>query len=434
MRRLLVRIMGHGACALGLVACVTQMASPSGVPASPDSPATATALRSTSATATLAMAAPTATRMRSPATATQRPTGIPLATPTQTATPLPSFSVDLKGVTFTVPAGLAHAVEGQAFPGHGATGDASFPPAPWMLYPPYLAFDFEGYVRDDTSLAPQLVIYPVADYERLNATAAEVIQETRQALAGQPAVPEQSQILPIFNAHQSLRVQFQYVDFTGGAGFRFVTQYVQDMAPINNHSLFYTFQGLTSDGAYYVAAILPVSAPVLPADYGAPTPPGGIPFPDYDRPDFTTALAKYQADVTQLLNGLPASEYSPSLKTLDSLMQSMTITAWTTARECPTELSSALQAGAMAYVSLNPPVSNRLRAASSSAASLVGSLPSGTVVDLSAGPVCADDLIWWLVVVNGGPQDGLAGWTAEGSATEKWLVACPAGAVCPPTP
>ena len=68
------------------------------------------------------------------------------------------------------------------------------------------------------------------------------------------------------------------------------------------------------------------------------------------------------------------------------------------------------------------------------AASLGDALPAGTAVDLLAGPVCADALLWWYVVVDGGPQAGLGGWTAEGSATEQWLVACPSEGLCPPAP
>lgn len=319
----------------------------------------------------------------------------------------------------------------QAFPGEGPGTRDSIPWPPWRLYPPYLEFSFKGYVLGDADNVQRLLVYPVADYERLNESAAEVIQETRQALAGRPAVPKHSPILPIFNASQVIRAQFQYVDFAGGTGLRFITQYVQDIGPISNSGLFYTFQGITGDGAYYVAAILPVSAPVLPDNYDAPTPPDGVAFPGHDQPDL---IQDYLADVTQVLNDLPADQYSPSLETLDALMQSVTVKGLTAAGECPAELSSALPPASTAYVSLNPPVSNRLRVAPGLAASLVGSLPSGTVVDLIAGPVCADGLIWWQVVVSGGPQYRLAGWTAEGSATEKWLVACPAGSACPPLP
>jgi hypothetical protein len=115
-------------------------------------------------------------------------------------------------------------------------------------------------------------------------------------------------------------------------------------------------------------------------------------------------------------------------------MQSRAVTGPAAAGDCPADLRSALPPDGSAYVSLDPPVSNRLRAAPGVAASLVEALPAGTAVDLLAGPVCADALLWWYVVVDGGPPAGLGGWTAEGSAAERWLLPCPAQGACPPAP
>ena len=63
-----------------------------------------------------------------------------------------------------------------------------------------------------------------------------------------------------------MHVQVQYLDFKSGTGVRFLTQFNNGMAPVNNHDLIYTFQGLTSDGKYYIAAVLPVTHPDLPAN------------------------------------------------------------------------------------------------------------------------------------------------------------------------
>ena len=62
---------------------------------------------------------------------------------------------------------------------------------------------------------------------------------------------------------------------------RFLTEYGQYPAPVNNHELFYHFQGFTSDGEYYIVATLPVTAPVLAetGDAGSPLPSGGILYP-----------------------------------------------------------------------------------------------------------------------------------------------------------
>lgn len=44
-----------------------------------------------------------------------------------------------------------------------------------------------------------------------------------------------------------------------GGGIRYLTQFGQAAGLITNPELFYTFQGLTDDGAYYVAAVFPVA-------------------------------------------------------------------------------------------------------------------------------------------------------------------------------
>lgn len=72
--------------------------------------------------------------------------------------------------------------------------------------------------------------------------------------------------LPLFNAHQVMHTSLQYLDFKNGTGLRYLTWFSQGIMPINNYELIYTNQGLTSDGKYYVAAVLPVTHPNLPSD------------------------------------------------------------------------------------------------------------------------------------------------------------------------
>jgi hypothetical protein len=104
---------------------------------------------------------------------------------------------------------------------------------------------------------------------------------------------------------------------------RFLTQYDQYPAPINNHDLFYHFQGFSADGNYYIVAILPVTAPALAetSDPGSAIPSGGIAYPDINssNPDFQS----YYASITDLLNGTSPEAFTPPLSQLDALIQSM---------------------------------------------------------------------------------------------------------------
>jgi hypothetical protein len=104
---------------------------------------------------------------------------------------------------------------------------------------------------------------------------------------------------------------------------RALTEYAQYYAPINNHDLFYHFQGLTSDNQYYVIAILPITAPILAENDQptAPIPTGGVPIPASGTPDDA-----YYTAVTQNLDALAPGSYAPSLNTLDALIQSIQVT------------------------------------------------------------------------------------------------------------
>ena len=124
-------------------------------------------------------------------------------------------------------------------------------------------------------------MYPVNEYIQVNPDVAAVIDKLKTIInsPGQP-LPENLPFLPAFNAAQTFHSNEQPLTFQNGTGIRFLTQYGQAPYPVNNNSLFYTFQGLTNDGAYYVAAILPINAAFLSADGNpdTPLPADGVPF------------------------------------------------------------------------------------------------------------------------------------------------------------
>jgi len=142
-----------------------------------------------------------------------------------------------------------------------------------------------------------------------------------------PAAISDAQLprVPFFNAAQVFASNIQVISFQNGRGVRFLTEYAQYAASANNDDLFYHFQGLTSDGAYYVIAILPITVPVLAetSDAGAVLPPGGIPYPYFANPD--ADMQAYYTAVTNLLNATSPEAFNPTLGQLDLLIQSMKI-------------------------------------------------------------------------------------------------------------
>ena len=132
--------------------------------------------------------------------------------------------------------------------------------------------------------------------------------------------------IPFFNDQQVFASNVKVISFQNGQGVRFLTQYAQYSAPANNHDLFYEFQGVTRDGAYYIVAILPIRNPMLAetSDAGAPLPVGGVPYSYMIDPN--TDMQLYYRSVTDVLNATPADTFTPTLNQLDQLIQSMSIT------------------------------------------------------------------------------------------------------------
>ena len=99
-----------------------------------------------------------------------------------------------------------------------------------------------------------------------------------------------------------------------------------------------------------------------------------------------------------------------------------TDSAGISARDCPSSFSSPLQSGIYAYISLTPPLPNRIRSGAGKANHYLGQIEPGGGVRVIEGPLCADGFSWWLVEST---QGGLRGWTVEGRESEQWVIPCP---------
>ena len=177
------------------------------------------------------------------------------------------------------------------------------------IIPEHDRISFSGYALQGTFHEPRIHVYPIRELETSGEITTNVVAALRQFLAEKPAAADEIPFLPPFNAAQTMRAQVAYVDFQSGTGVRFLTHYAQALVPVNNNELFYTFQGITHDGAFYVAAILPVSHPTLPADGSAPVPDG----------EFET----YFRDVEQQLDAQDSSTFTPDLSLLDEMIRSL---------------------------------------------------------------------------------------------------------------
>jgi hypothetical protein len=184
--------------------------------------------------------------------------------------------------------------------------------------PQYTNIKLQGYVLSGKFFEPHISVFPVQRFTQLLPDQIPTQVTDLQGLISGGSTGNSLPLLPIFNAAQVFNAQYRVLPFTSGRGIRFITLYAQYYAPINNHDLFYTYQGLTTDGQFWVAAVLPINNPILPAN--GDTPPGGM-----SQEQFAANYVTYLTDLTNQLNSQASDSYSPSLAALDALVSSITI-------------------------------------------------------------------------------------------------------------
>ena len=241
------------------------------------------------------------------------------AAPSQSAsTPNPTgMAISYENVSFVIPNGLA----GAANPEKMTAVDTNSG-APWEIAPTHLRFTLTGYPLQGKFFEPQIFVYPAEAYAQVNPAAGEQIERLKKAAAGSPLLKETLPNVPFFNAAHLIAADIQRLNFQNGSGVRELTQYDQYPAPINNHELFYHFEGLTSDNQYYIIAVLPVTNPLLAEDEKpeSPIPAGGVPIQTGVGPNNT-----YYFLVTEKLNSQAPETFTPSITMLDALIQSILI-------------------------------------------------------------------------------------------------------------
>ena len=184
----------------------------------------------------------------------------------------------------------------------------------WQAAPQYRLLTLQGYPITSHQSKPQIFIYPAGDLASTNENMGKVAAQLQALLQTQQAEGPLP-FLPLINAQQVIHPQLQNLDFKSGKGIRFLTMYSQGLVPINNFELIYTFQGLTNDGKYYLAAVLPVTNPQLPNDPKVNEPLTGVGI-DYQN---------YISQTASLLDEEPAGSFTPDLNKLDALIRSIEV-------------------------------------------------------------------------------------------------------------
>jgi hypothetical protein len=192
---------------------------------------------------------------------------------------------------------------------------------PW---PQHTLVTLEDYPLLGTFFTAHIAVYPVADYTALRPEVPLLMTDLQALTSGGPTpvylgpLASPLPFLPVFNAGQVFPAQYQVLPFASGDGIRYLTQISMWSPPVNNTDLFYTFQGLTDDGQYWISATLPINLPYLPA--AAEPLPGGVTFEEW-----ADNFMPYITDMIDQLNAESPDSFTPSIDDLDALVSSITI-------------------------------------------------------------------------------------------------------------
>lgn len=174
-------------------------------------------------------------------------------------------------------------------------------------------------------LRRRVLILPIEEYRALyaghpdeQAAFDKIMQDMKDLLASRPAtMTSEIPFLPQLGAAQALRAKIGYIDFEGGACVRFITAYKQDVSAFTDAETFYTCQGLSSDGKYWVSFTHPIASTALPANYDRVTPE----MQKAIEADYEGYLARTVAAIEKL----PSRSFRPFLSRLDNWVESLTI-------------------------------------------------------------------------------------------------------------
>jgi hypothetical protein len=193
-----------------------------------------------------------------------------------------------------------------------------------------LGFDGENPLETPNTERRVMYVFPVEDYVNLYATsgndavAAQVrqLQELIAGADGQQGLP--SGIMPLLPPPNSLMdrwVQFANLDFSNGQGVRYVSDspFRQSMGVWTNESTGYYYQGLTSDGRFYVSLWWPVSTATLPN-----TVEDASPELQTQASASRESYDAYLLETKKALNALGPAEWTPDLSQLEAMMASLT--------------------------------------------------------------------------------------------------------------
>ena len=205
---------------------------------------------------------------------------------------------------------------------------------PDHVAPEYIQFEFE-FGREDSSKA-RIAVYPLDRFDDAYAISPQMVKYINDHIAGlrkalkDPSFRLDGQIphLEYEDSWDEFYVKVRDFDFPSGSGIIFVTRWSIESELMSNRNLIYRFEGITSDGKFYVTAEMPVSVAFLPDDM--PTEFEGYTYEnlykgDSNSKDAEARIDEYRKSITTRLENLSSNDYSPNLEKLEAIISSFRI-------------------------------------------------------------------------------------------------------------
>jgi hypothetical protein len=161
-------------------------------------------------------------------------------------------SISLQNVSFIIPEGLAGGATSRIVPAVSAEQAGAY-----LASPQYIQFNLNDYASPGSFSVIQINIYPAPEYAKVNPYASQCLDRLQAMLAGKSPTFEYFPGIPFFlGGGPMFLAQTKLLDFNSGRGVRAISEYGENVGQVTNQGVFYSFQGLTSDGKFYIVAVL----------------------------------------------------------------------------------------------------------------------------------------------------------------------------------
>lgn len=234
--------------------------------------------------------------------------------PQETELPLPpveSTTINSNGLVFTLPFAVAQGAIVETIPADG-------PEEVWPEFalPAHRTISFSEYAVENHLLTPMIYVYPFNEMINDGKIGGSMAFNLRTLLENPGfdlQADEDLPFLPPFNAAQMFHVLEERLESEHTIAIRYLTLYSQAYVGIDNYNVFYTYQGLSKDGRYYIAAVLPIHSSLL-SDTQATL---------EEMQQYSNYYPAYIYGMREMITTQNGGILTPSLEDLDAMMMSL---------------------------------------------------------------------------------------------------------------